>query len=77
MAIDHRIRDAASKIDSLEKRSAALNPLGVLERGYSYVTDSEGRTLTSARALLEGSIIDVRFRDGSAKAEVKKVKNNE
>jgi exodeoxyribonuclease VII large subunit len=77
MAIDHRIRDATYRLDSLEKRSMALNPLGVLERGYSYVTDSKGRTLTSARDLLEGSMIDVRFRDGSAEAEVKKVKNNE
>ncbi|HKM13379.1 MAG TPA: exodeoxyribonuclease VII large subunit, partial [Candidatus Methanomethylophilaceae archaeon] len=77
MAIDRRIRDAISKMDSLDKRSDALNPLGVLKRGYSYVTDSQGRTLTSARLLSEGSMIDVRFRDGSAEAEVKKVNNNE
>ncbi len=77
MAIDRRIRDVTSKIDSLDKRSDALNPLRVLERGYSYVTDSDGRTLTSAKVLSKGSMIDVRFRDGSAEAEVKKVNNNE
>lgn len=77
IAIDRRIRDAAHSADSLEKRMEALNPLKVLERGYSYVTDSEGRTLTSAKALQEGSMIGIRFCDGSADAEVRKVKNDE
>ncbi|HKM09410.1 MAG TPA: exodeoxyribonuclease VII large subunit [Candidatus Methanomethylophilaceae archaeon] len=77
IAIDRRIRDALSTADSLDKRIEALNPLKVLERGYSYVTDSEGRTLTSAKALQEGSMIGIRFRDGSAEAEVRKVKDNE
>lgn len=76
LAIKRIIKDSNSKAEALGKRADALNPLGVLTRGYSYVTDSQGNTLTSAKALSEGSVIDVRFRDGSAEAEVKKVKNN-
>lgn len=76
LAINHTLRNSKSKTEALGKRADALNPLGVLTRGYSYVTDSKGNTLTSAKALSKGSVIDVRFRDGSAEAEVKKVKNN-
>lgn len=76
LSVNRIIKDSNSKAEALGKRADALNPLGVLTRGYSYVTDSRGNTLTSAKALSEGSIIDVRFRDGSAEAEIKKVKNN-
>lgn len=76
LAVNRIMKDSHSKAEALGKRADALNPLGVLTRGYSYVTDSQGNTLTSAKALSKGSVIDVRFRDGSAEAEIKKVKNN-
>ncbi len=76
LAVGRIMKDSHSRAEALGKRADALNPLGVLKRGYSYVTDADGNTLTSVKTLSKGSVIDVRFRDGSAEAEVKKVNNN-
>ncbi len=62
-----RLENASGRLD-------ALSPYKVLDRGYSMVTDSGGRALTSASSLREGSDITVRFRNGSAEASVKKVR---
>lgn len=62
------------KIDSLSERLDALSPYRVLERGYSMVTDSSGKALTSALSVKKGSDITVRFRNGSAEASVKEVR---
>lgn len=77
LAIDRCIKDAASKLHAIDQRSSALNPRSVLERGYSYVTDEDGHTLTSAKSLSQGSMISIAFRDGGADAEVRKVKYDE
>lgn len=77
LAIGRCLKDAESKMDAIDQRSAALDPRSVLERGYSYVTDSEGRALTSARSLSQGSMVSISFRDGGAEAEIKKVKYDE
>ncbi len=48
----------------------ALNPLGIISRGYSAVTDGEGEVIKSARQLSKGQSIRVRFADGEARATV-------
>ena len=48
----------------------ALNPLGIISRGYSAVTDSEGEVIRSVRQLEKGQRIKVRFADGNAIATV-------
>ncbi len=48
----------------------ALNPLGIISRGYSAVTDGEGEVIRSARQLKKGQSIKVRFADGEARATV-------
>lgn len=49
----------------------ALNPLSILERGYSVVTDGKGKAVFSASSLQNGDMVDIRFADGKLKAEVK------
>ncbi len=75
-ALRNILMSASSALDSLFQKSEALSPYGVLERGYSYVTDGDGRTLTSVTSVREGSDIRLRLRDGSADATVKKVMKN-
>lgn len=48
----------------------ALNPLGIISRGYSAVTDSEGGVVRSVSQLSKGQSIRVRFADGDARATV-------
>lgn len=60
----------------LEHRSemlAGLDPKRVLDRGYSFVTDETGRTVTSVSGVKAGSRMTVTMRDGFVKAEVEEV----
>ena len=64
--------DAEGDLTRYSERLEGVNPSKVLERGYSMVTDVEGKALTSVSRLEEGSHIRIRMRDGSADAEVKR-----
>ena len=61
---------AAVNLNGLSKRLESLNPMNVLSRGYSMVTDSDGSIVTSIGSIDTGSNITIRMRDGSAEAEV-------
>ena len=54
---------------------AAINPLAVLSRGYSY-SQKDGVVVSSVNQLSNGDIIDIRFADGNASAEIKSVNKN-
>jgi len=56
-----------------EQRMNAIDPTKVLERGYSYVTDAKGKALVSVTQISYGSDVEIRMRDGSAKAKVNEV----
>lgn len=62
----HRLEAASARLD-------ADNPHNVLRRGYSYISDDKGNTITSAASLARGTMITVKMRDGRAKAEIKEV----
>ena len=64
-----RIRKQRAELARLGAQIDALSPEGVLRRGYACVT-LEGRVLTSAAEMNSGMKIDIRLRDGSARAEV-------
>ena len=51
----------------------ALNPLGVLSRGYALVQSEEGRVIPSVGRLTAGDRVTLRFADGLARAEVREV----
>jgi len=55
------------------ERLESVNPLKVLERGYTLITDENGKALTSAGQIGPGSNINIKMKDGKAEAEVKKV----
>ncbi len=66
----------ASKAELLKNKIMALSPLSVMERGYSIVTDSEGRTLKSTSLISNGDIISVTMADGRVTAKVQEVEND-
>jgi exodeoxyribonuclease VII large subunit len=53
---------------------SSLNPLAVLERGYSVVSRSDGKTVTKSTQVSSGDPIRVRLHQGSLDATVTKKK---
>ena len=64
-----RLRKLRAEVERLGAKADALNPAGVLRRGYACIS-TNGRVLSSAGELAQGMKIDIRLRDGSARAEV-------
>jgi exodeoxyribonuclease VII large subunit len=55
----------------IAEKLSALNPLGIISRGYSAVTGESGEVIRSASQLKKGDSVKIRFYDGYAEAEVK------
>ncbi len=66
-------RKARSQL--LTHKIMALSPLAVMERGFSIVTDEDGRTVRSSKDVAVGRKIGIMMSDGTIKAEVKEVEN--
>ena len=67
-------RHLTHKRQSLERAVAglgALNPLGVLGRGYALVQNEEGKVIPAAGQLSVGDTVTLRFSDGTAHAVIR------
>ena len=62
------------RLASIASKLEAMNPLGIISRGYSAVTDESGNVIRSAAQLSKGDAIRVRFADGEAEATVRELK---
>ncbi len=65
-----RIVEARGKLQS-------LNPLSVLERGYSLVLDKEGRVLSDSRKTEPGETVNVKLHKGDLECKVQKTRLSE
>ena len=74
-AMKQRLDSSSMLLDKYASQLFALSPFNILERGYS-ITMKNGSAV-SASDLSAGDEITVRFADGSAEAEVKKVITND
>ena len=63
-----------TRLRALEAGLKAMSPLAVLDRGYSILTDEDGKSVGSAEDLEIGQTVRVRLRDGSAGAEIREIK---
>ncbi len=57
-------------LESSKGRLAALNPYGVLARGYSLTVDEKGKVIQSLEQVEEGDTLQTRLRDGTVTAKV-------
>ena len=77
--LQHGIQDMLtqrkSKSELLRHKLEALSPLAVLERGYSIVTDSNGRTMKTIRQAKAGDNISITLSDGRILADVQEVQD--
>jgi exodeoxyribonuclease VII large subunit len=68
-ALTHRIQLQSANVDGISKRLQALNPEGILSRGYAIVTRKEDGKVVSKVSQADGKI-NVRVRDGEFEAIV-------
>jgi exodeoxyribonuclease VII large subunit len=61
------------KFSGITQKLEALNPLGIISRGYSAVTDAGGKVIRTVSDVSEGDCLNIRFSDGEIKADVRKV----
>ena len=59
-----------TRVEALQANLAHLDPLRVLDRGYSVVRDVAGNIVRSSRVLAVGQDLSITFAQGSAKARV-------
>ena len=71
--IQRMLENDKRDLQRYSERLESINPMKVLDRGYTLITDDGGRTLTSSRQIKAGSDINIIMKDGKAEAEVKKV----
>jgi exodeoxyribonuclease VII large subunit len=68
--IQRRVTQQEQLLKSLTRTLNAVGPGRVLERGYSYTTDSEGKLLRSVEDVTEGQQITTVLADGKVKSVV-------
>lgn len=61
---------ARRRLDVVEARLGSLDPRRVLARGYAWLADGEGRTLTSIATLQAGEAVTARLADGEIDARI-------
>ena len=74
-AAAERIAATAQRIDACAQSLRHLNPLGVLDRGYSIVTDDKGAIVQDAGRLAIGDTLNVRFARGEAGSKVTRTRS--
>lgn len=68
------IRTQAQHLHRLRQNLTHLNPLAVLTRGFSLVENANGEIIQSADQLKPNESVNIRFKQGSAKADIIEVK---
>ncbi len=58
------------QLKSFIDRIESMGPLGVLKRGYSFVTDEGGNSISSVDSIESGKVVGIRFSNGTAKAQI-------
>jgi exodeoxyribonuclease VII large subunit len=69
ISFTHGVQRIIQKYSSLQHQLQALNPGGVLKRGYAIVK-KEGRFVSRASALAQGDRADIQFHDGTIGVKV-------
>ena len=71
-----KINEYRHRLDILKTGLEACNPETILEKGYSVVTDTDGRIIKDAETLRKGDIITIKACRGSAQAAITDVRKD-
>jgi len=75
-ALPQALQRRGQRLDVLAARLQALDPARVLQRGYAWVTDAEGRTLVSVGQVQPGAALTAVLRDGQVRTTVTAIEPN-
>lgn len=70
LSMDQKLARKRQMLERSVTGLGALNPLGVLGRGYALVRDDGGHVISSVNALNPGERVQLRFADGTAHVRV-------
>ncbi len=70
------LKEKEHALETLKERLSALSPYGVLNRGYSFATDEEGKILSSVNDAKLGSRIKTHLKDGIIISHIEKKEGN-
>ena len=68
-AINRKLECDGSKFAAIAQKLSVLNPLSILERGYSLTTNSDGKIATAGTVRI-GDDLTIKTKDGKIRAEV-------
>jgi len=68
-----RLERAGEQLNQLKQQLKILNPLAVLERGYSVISNASGKVLTSVSQIAVKDQLRIRLHDGRLQTEVKSI----
>ena len=71
------VEQNASELNGIKVRLDALNPENVLKRGYSYVSDKEGKAVESVKAVGIGDSVRIVLSDGTLLGEIKDIEDKD
>lgn len=69
-AMEAKVTNLRSEQKTIMGRLESLNPTNVLKRGYSYVSNADGKAVESAASLKRGDVIGIVFADGTAEGTI-------
>ena len=69
-AMEAKVTSLQSEQKTILGRLESLNPTNVLKRGYSYVSNADGKAVESAASLKKGDVIGIVFADGTAEGTI-------
>jgi exodeoxyribonuclease VII large subunit len=68
LSLYHNLDIRSTRLAGLERRLVSLNPVSILQRGYSIVTHDDGQIVSSVRQVRSGDRLGVRVQDGLFRA---------
>lgn len=72
-----QISDGSHRLQVLAGRLDGMSPLKRFQSGFAYFSDSDGQQLDSVKKIKPGDEVDITLADGSVRAEVLTVSENE
>ena len=66
-----------ARLNILEEKLQAINPLGIMARGYTFVKNEKNEIISSIDSLEEEQKINVFFHNGEAGCQVIKIRKKE
>ena len=69
-SLKHRVETGKERIELLKGLLEAADPKSILARGYSVVTDGQGRVISAAGQLTVGQNVRIETGSGSARAKI-------